>query len=104
MVNPIEGLGQSLSCGFVSIRPQFKEFIYSYFPFSDCFIGSLYYFTTGLHGFHVRCGSFGLFPILLYSSSSSFNFCASYSILIDAANGTAGLAVFSFYYSLFCFF
>ena len=38
MVNPIEGLGQSLSCGFVSIRPQFKEFIYSYFPFSDCFI------------------------------------------------------------------
>jgi len=33
MVNPIEGLGQSLSCGFVSIRPQFKEFIYSYFPF-----------------------------------------------------------------------
>ena len=80
MVNLIEGLGQSLSCGFVFICPQFKEFIYSYFPFSDCFIGSLYYFTTGLHGFHVRCGSFGLFPILLYSSSSSFNFCASYSI------------------------
>ncbi len=82
MVNFIEGLGQSLSCGFVFICLQFKEFIYSYFSFSDCFIGSLYYFTTGLHGFHVCCGSFGLFPIPLFSSSylTSFNFCASFSI------------------------
>jgi hypothetical protein len=63
-----------------------KEFLYSYFSLSDVMIGSIFYFTTGLHGFHVLFGSFGFFLtlwlILYYSlvnsiSSSSFNFPSS---------------------------
>ena len=64
----IEGLGQSLSAGFYFIVLQFKEFLYSYFSISDGIIGSIYYFTTGLHGFHVLIGSFLFFIILFYLS------------------------------------
>ena len=62
----IEGLGQSLSAAFYSIILQCKEFLYSYFSLTDCLIGSIYYFTTGLHGFHVLIGSFLFFIILFY--------------------------------------
>ena len=63
----IEGLGQCLSAGFYFIILQCKEFLYSYFSLTDCLIGSIYYFTTGLHGFHVLIGSFFFFLILFYS-------------------------------------
>ena len=62
----IEGLGQSLTAGFYSIIMQCKELSYSYFSLSDCLIGSIYYFTTGLHGFHVLLGSILFFIILFY--------------------------------------
>ena len=62
--NTIESLGQSLSCGLLSIILQLKEFLYSYFSLSDCLIGSIFYFTTGLHGFHVIIVKFLLFLIL----------------------------------------
>ena len=62
----IEGLGQSPSAGFYSIILQCKEFLYSYFSLTDCLIGSIYYFTTGLHGFHVLIGSFLFFIILFF--------------------------------------
>ena len=55
----IEGLGQSVRCGFSSIILQRKEFLYSYFSLSDCMIGCIPYFTTGLHGIHVLFGCFG---------------------------------------------
>ena len=61
----IEGLGQSLSAGLYFIILQCKEFLYSFFNLTDCLIGSIYYFTTGLHGFHVLIGSF-LFFINLF--------------------------------------
>ena len=61
----IEGLGQSPSVGFYSIILQCKEFSYSYFSLTDCVIGSIHYFTTGLHGFHVLLGSF-LFYIIIF--------------------------------------
>ena len=61
-----EGLGQLLSLSSVFIILQCKEFLYSYFSLSDCLIGSIYYFTTGLHGFHVLIGSFLFFIILFY--------------------------------------
>ena len=32
---------------------------------TDCLIGSIHYFTTGLHGFHVLVGSFLSYIILL---------------------------------------
>lgn len=62
----IEGLGQSPSAGFYSIILQCKEFLYSYFSLTDCVIGSIYYLTTGLHGFHVVLGSFLFFILLFY--------------------------------------
>ena len=62
----IEGLGQSLSAGFYSIVLQCKEFLYSYFSLTDCLIGSIYYFTTSLHGIHVLLGSFLFFIIPYY--------------------------------------
>ena len=64
--NTIESLGQSLSCGLLSIILQLKEFLYSYFSLSDCLIGSIFYFTTGLHGFHVIIGTFLFFLILFF--------------------------------------
>ena len=45
---------------------QLKEFLYSFFSLSDCIIGSISYFTTGLHGIHVLFGSFSLFILLYY--------------------------------------
>ena len=62
----IEGLGQSPSAGFYSIILQCKEFIYSYFNITDCLIGPIHYFTTGLHGFHVLLGSFLFYIIIFY--------------------------------------
>ena len=67
----IEGLGQSPSAGFYSIILQCKEFSYSYFSLTDCLIGSIHYFTTGLHGFHVLLGSFLFYIILFYIMFSS---------------------------------
>ena len=67
----IEGLGQSLSAGFYFIILQCKEFLYSYFSLTDRLIGSIHYFTTGLHGFHVLLGSFLFFIILFYIMFSS---------------------------------
>jgi heme/copper-type cytochrome/quinol oxidase subunit 3 len=64
--NTIESIGQSLSCGLLFIILQLKEFLYSYFSLSDCLIGSIFYFTTGLHGIHVLIGSFLFFLILFY--------------------------------------
>ena len=64
LINTIEGLGQCLCCGWLFIILQLKEFLYSYFSLSDVMIGSIFYFTTGLHGFHVLFGSFGFFLTL----------------------------------------
>ena len=69
--NTIESLGQSLSCGLLFIILQLKEFLYSYFSLSDCLIGSIFYFTTGLHGIHVIIGTFLFFLILFFIQFSS---------------------------------
>ena len=52
----MEGLGHSICCGYLFIILQCKEFIYSYFSLSDSIIGSIFYFTTALHGIHVVFG------------------------------------------------
>ena len=67
----IEGLGQPPSAGFGSIILQCKEFSYSYFNLTDSLIGSIFYLTTGLHGFHVLIGSFLFYSILFYILFSS---------------------------------
>lgn len=63
----------TLLFGLFFILLQLKEFLYSYFSLSDCYIGSIFYFTTGLHGFHVILGSYSLF-IILYLLLITFNF------------------------------
>lgn len=49
--------------GLFFILLQLNEFLYSYFSLSDCIIGSVFYFTTGLHGLHVIIGCYLLFII-----------------------------------------
>ena len=55
---------QCILCGIIFIILQCKEFLYSYFSISDCMIGCIFYFTTGLHGIHVIIGCFGWMLIL----------------------------------------
>ena len=74
----IEGLGQPPSAGFYSIILQCKEFSYPYFSLTDRLIGSIYYFTTGLHGFHVLLGAFLFFITLFYIMFSSIIIYAFY--------------------------
>jgi cytochrome c oxidase subunit 3 len=64
--NTIEGLGQSITCAYIFIILQCKEWIYSYYSLTHSLIGSIFYFTTGLHGFHVLLGSFGFVVIMFY--------------------------------------
>lgn len=58
-------LTSSLSFGFIFIILQLKEFMFSYISISDSLIGSVFYFTTSLHGLHVLLGSFSLFILLI---------------------------------------
>ena len=44
---------------------QIKEFLYSYYSLSYSNIGSIFYFTVGLHGLHVLIGSL-LFIIIFF--------------------------------------
>ena len=62
----IEGLTQTISCSLLFVLLQIKEFVFSYFSLSDCIIGSIYYITTGLHGFHVVIGSLCFFIMFIY--------------------------------------
>ena len=72
----IEQLGQTVSCGTVFLVLQLKEFFYSFHSITDCMIGSIFYFTTGLHGFHVLAGLFYFYMILcVYFFSVLFNIC-----------------------------
>ena len=56
----------SLSFGFLFLILQLKEFMFSYINISDSLIGSIFYFTTSLHGLHVVLGSLNLFIILIH--------------------------------------
>jgi len=61
----IEQLGQTISCGIVFLVLQIKEFFYSFVSISDCIFGSIFYFTTGLHGMHVIFGLLYFFSVLV---------------------------------------
>ena len=83
----LEGLGQSISSGFYFIILQCKEYLLSYFSITDCLIGSIYYFTTGLHGFHVLIGLALLLLLLLFLSirnSAFFTMESSFSLFISS--------------------
>jgi cytochrome c oxidase subunit III len=69
LLSCVEGLAQTISIGFLFLCLQFKEFLFGIFSYSSGFIGSLTYFTTGLHGLHVCLGLllllFGFYCFLL---------------------------------------
>ena len=77
LLNLIEGLSQTISTGFLFLTLQFKEFLFSFFTYSNYSIGSIIYSTTGLHGLHVIIGLFlllsFLFYLLLFYHSSHFS-------------------------------
>jgi len=82
----IEQLGQTVSCGIIFLVLQLKEFFYSFHSITDCMIGSIFYFTTGLHGAHVFLGLLYFYLILclycvfdIYSSSFYSNVSMIYS-------------------------
>jgi len=81
-------LKTSISFAVLFIILQLKEFLYSFFSLSDCIIGSISYFTTGLHGIHVLFGSFSLFII-------SYN--TLYTINLYYIEFTSSLYLTSFY-------
>jgi len=71
LYNCVEGLAQTISIGFLFLILQFKEFLFGIFTYSSSFMGSLTYFTTGLHGVHVLIGLlfllFAFYTLLLSS-------------------------------------
>ena len=72
LLNVIEGLSQTISTGFLFLTLQIKEFLLSFFTYSDYSIGSIIYSTTGLHGLHVIIGLFLLLSFLWYLFSTNF--------------------------------
>ena len=61
----IESIGQGIFLCLVFFSLQFSELLYSYFCLSCSMIGSIYYFTTGLHGAHVLTGTLLYISIIL---------------------------------------
>ena len=61
----IEQLSQTISCGIIFLILQIKEFFYSFLSITDSMIGSIFYFTTGLHGVHVFFGLISFWLILM---------------------------------------
>ena len=71
----IEQLSQTISCGMVFLVLQIKEFLFSYLNITDCMIGSIFYFTTGLHGAHVFFGLLYFYLIFLLMLGSLLRIC-----------------------------
>lgn len=71
LFNVIEGLAQTIAIGILFLVLQFKEFLFSIYSYSSSFLGSLLYFTTGLHGVHVEVGLllllFSFYMFFLYN-------------------------------------
>ena len=103
LINTIEGLGQCLCCGWLFIILQLKEFLYSYFSLSDVMIGSIFYFTTGLHGFHVLFGSFGFFLTLWLIIFSMNDYSLTSINEIDYCLFLAFYSCFFLFFSLLLF-
>ena len=74
LFSAMEQLGQCISCGMVFLVLQLKEFFYSFHSISDCLIGSIFYFTTSLHGLHVLLGlSYFILILFLFLASLLIN-------------------------------
>lgn len=91
----IEALSHTLLAGLSFLILQFKEFIYSSFSLSDYILGSIYYFTTGLHGIHVILGCYSFYLCLL------FLLFAFYFILCSFVYLKANIIILSFFQFLY---
>lgn len=87
----VEQLGQTVSCGTVFLVLQLKEFFYSFHSIADCMIGSVFYFTTGLHGAHVLFGLFYFWIILFLYCAVLFSW---YNMLCYVAFFFDSLVIF----------
>jgi heme/copper-type cytochrome/quinol oxidase subunit 3 len=61
----LDGIGQTILCGLLFITLQSMEFLFSLYTISDLIVGSVFYFTTSIHGLHVIIGSIGWLIIIL---------------------------------------
>jgi len=66
----LESIAQILLCGLVFLTLQMLEFFFSLYSLSDLFLGSIFYFTTSIHGFHVIAGCIGWLLIILLAVDS----------------------------------
>jgi len=67
LLNMVEGLSQTIGIGILFVVLQFKEFLFSIYTYTSSFLGSILYFTTGLHALHVQVGlCFLLFAFYSY--------------------------------------
>ena len=71
----ISGLVRTIVIGLLFLCLQITEFLYALYSISDTALGSIYYFTTSLHGSHVLLGGMFLWLLLLH--------CLFYSVSID---------------------
>lgn len=55
----LDGMAQTILCGVLFISLQSLEFLFSLYSISDLIVGSIFYFTTSIHGLHVVIGSIG---------------------------------------------
>jgi len=74
----LDGIGQTILCGLLFITLQSMEFLFSLYTISDLIVGSIFYFTTSIHGLHVIIGSIGWLIIIL-NGIDSFDFSSSSS-------------------------
>lgn len=91
--------------GFFFIFNQYMEFTFSYFTISDFSLGSIFFFSTGFHGFHVFVGLvFILISIIsVYIYLFNFIFFLNSSLLYWHFVDVIWLFLFTFLY-IFIFF
>jgi len=84
MEQSLDGIAQTILCGVVFITLQIMEFLFSLYTISDLIVGSIFYFTTSIHGLHVIIGCIGWLIILMnsldcYSGSNTSTNASTYS-------------------------
>ncbi len=72
----------TLILGSIFLALQFEEYKMAGFQFADSIFGSIFYFTTGAHGFHVFLGAVMLFVSLLCLIKNKVNSDQNLSLIL----------------------